>query len=575
MEIRKSSIGIGLAIVALSVVYSTAMFRGLENHSSYFGNAYQALYPGSFPDDPFMHPGRPTMLSLYYNLVRWVGPLWLDDRFTFFLFFGMTVLSLIALDKTARLLGAQGQSERSAILSLVLLEHKFFIPQVILVDNYGFNATAFGGAAVVWLLYGLLAGWRPLWLLVMTCFALWISMKNAWLPALIALVFIWRGLPSARSRIIVLSLAAAAGGLAVLAYYGWLRPPDGTHPALFDFILRRIDDYEANPFLYPLWVNLLFAVLCGIGFFLKGLPSLVERKIRVIAAIGLGTWLLGGLYLTYSPDFLKIPYLVPFDVRRALRWPMYVVFVGAAVATLKWFKRAKRRREVIFSWAALMAIYLFHQEPRFKLMLVVGGVTAFFWWRYAKQGLEQMEPSIRMKMAACTLVIGTFSLYGIGTVSNRLPALRFLARYGIMGDNPTAKWIGVNEYVRDHVPPSATVLAFSLEDSFRKEVPLRFDDSLRVRAGRTMPMGHPAAFYFDYPKLQWRENQSRLIQGLEEKWHRRDAAGVSEILGTLGSPDYLVVPTTQAKWIQSGSSLGYSIEGSIRQFTVFRKGDNR
>lgn len=559
-----------LLILALSLAYTAAMFRGLEGHTGYSGCAWQVLFPQSFPGDAFMPSDRPVMLSLYYLLVKAVGPLWLDDRFTFFVFAGMTLLSLVALDKTARLLGVTGRLERAAILGLVLLEHRFSMIHVLLVDNYGFSGTALGAAVALWLLYGALAGWGPGRQLLLMALCLAVSMKNTWVPVIIALVLLWKdrlGAAAKRWTLLGMTLAVTGG----LVYYtARLRPADGSDVALFDYILKTIDDAEANPFLYPLWGNLAFAGFCLLAFFLRDLPAELLRRIRIAAVIGLLTWFLGGVYLTYAPDFMKIPHLVPFDARRALRWPAYILFVACGVFLLKRVQRAASSRAAWLAWLALMGLYLAHEQMRWKLVVVVTGVAAALGLLRRTFSMAALSPAGRLQLAALPLLIGTLSLYTVGAIHQRGKALAHLVRTGILGDNLTAKWVGVDEYIRERTDPSATILAMSLEDTHRNPGPLQFDASLRTRTGRTMPMAHKAAFYLNYPKLQWWEERHRLMNELAAAWAQENLPEVMRGLKEFGSPDYLVIPASKSGWAERANGLGYRVETRIREFTIFR-----
>lgn len=560
-----------LLILLLGVAYTLAMFRGLENHPGYFGSAYQVIYPGSFPNDPFMAPDRPVRLSLYYGLVRWAGPVWLDDRFTLVLFFVMTLLSLLCLDKTACLLGANRPAERAALLALVLLEHQFFITHVLLVDNYGFNGTALGGACALWLLYASLAGWNPLAVLALVGLCLAVSMKNTWLPVLISLFLLWKEQLGPRSKRFWLFGACGIASAAVAYYYVVMRPARGTDAVLFDYILRFLDDVEANPFWYPLWCNLFFMGFCLLTFLVRDLPPTLLSKVRSMAVMGLLAWFLGGVYLTCAPDLLKLPQGVPFDLRRALRWPSYIVFIAVAVHLLKRLQRASSAQAWILCWVGLMALYLLHVEFRANLAGMIFVLTAVLVWAYVRWDLGRLEPAQRLRIVAISLVAGTLALYGVGAVHRRSSALMHLARYGILGDNPCAKWVGVNEYIRRSTPPSATVLAMSLEDSQRKPSSLRFDGSLRTRAGRSMPMGHRASFYFDYAKLLWWEKRNRIVQELAHQWESEDAEGSLRSLSDLGPPDYLVVPTTKSTWVRQARGFPYRSEAMIGEFSILHR----
>ena len=559
----------GLLIIALSLAYTAAMFRGLEGHSGYSGCAWQAIYPGSFPGDAFMPADRPVMLSLYYGIVKAVGPLWLDDRFTFFLFAGMAAVALIAVDKTVRVMGAAGRLERAALMAFVLLEHRLLVYHPLLIDNYGFSGTWLGGIVGLWLILGALAGWGPVRQIPLMALAFAVSMKNTWVPLILSSVLFWRDRLGVTAKRWAGAGALAAVAAALAIYYLHVRPLAGNDVELFDYILRRIDQSEANPFLNPLWSNLFFAGFCGLAFLLRDLPAAVLSRIRVVAGIGLLIWIGSGLYLTYAPDLLKIPYLVPFDPRRALRWPSYVLFLALGVFLMKRIQQAASNRTAWTAWLALMALYLAHEQIRWKLAAVVVVSAAAVLLRRRTLSAVALGPAGRLRLAALPLLIGTLALYTVGALHERGKALDHLVRTGIMGDNCTAKWVGVNEYIRERTDPAATVLAMSLEDTDRHPAPLGFDATLRTRTGRTMPMSHMACFYLDYPKLQWWEERFRLMNELAAAWDREDPGAVARGLQEFGPPDYLVIPTVKSGWAER-AGLGYAVETRIGEFTLFR-----
>ncbi|MBI2495392.1 MAG: hypothetical protein HYW10_02330 [Candidatus Omnitrophica bacterium] len=522
-----------LFMILCSLLYTVTRFTGLEYLSLYSGGAFQVLHPESFPVDRYMPPFRATLLSLYYVVVRLVGDLWLDDRFTIVVYGGLVLMAVVVLDKTARLFGADRPAARVAMLSLMLTIGNGF-KRTQFVSALEFNPTTMAGPVAYWLFYLVLAGKRPALIFAVMALLASISIKNAWLPILIGLAILFKERLTPRGKwrvgLSVLGLIAAALGV----YYAVVRLQNPNQVALFDFILEEMEREEANPFWDAWWSNLAFLVVCAGAWWVR-LPSVVlEQRVKMTAVVGATVWLLGGVYLSYTPDMLKIPYVVPFDVERALVWPQY-----------------------------------FHLKRASTVVVLLG----LMWlWRYVSERRRAIDPSWRLRIVAGALCATTLSTLVSWTV-HRMPALQFLAEHGIMGDNPGAKWVGINEYIRERTPPNSLVLAFSMGDyPWRRPQRLTLETSLRTRTGRSMPFGSPVVFVFDYLSIGWSVHERgphhyRLI----DAWERHDVTGVTASLNAIGAPDYLVVPTTKAQWLQDRSSFPYRIETVIREFTILRK----
>lgn len=571
---------VGAWIAVMSVLYPLAMFRGLEPYSGYWGNTYQAVHPGSFPNDAFMSPGRPTMQSLVYGLMRIGGDWWLDDRVTFFLFMGLTAVALIGIDKTARLLGARKPAERVAMLSLMLLGHQILNNHAFAIDCLDFNPTIIAAPAIIWLLYAGLAGAGPRRTLPLMLLTALISVKSAAMPVLITLALMGKERLGARGRRVTVAAALGVAAAALILYAVFLRPADGSQAWVFDHLVRE-DPSEVNPFRNPIAANALFLALCAAGVRLQGPVPAVWARVRVVAVLGMAVWLAGGLYASWAPDALKIPHLAAFQATRMLWWAQYVLYLALGVALLHRLQRARSWTGVAAAWALLMALYLLHNTFHAKLAAVAIGVSvamATIGVRKSGTGTDFPAlggwksvpvPDFRVRAVAAAMAVGVLTLYGVGTLHRRTEALRCLARHGIMGDNAAAKWVGVNEYITRSTSPSATILALSAN---RGEAPaLAHDGSLRVRTGRSMVFGHVAGLYFDAAKMRWYDEQGARITALLAAWERQAPEEVSRSLAACGRPDYVVAPTARSEWLRGHPEFPYAVETVIGEFTVLRR----
>ncbi len=574
---------IWLLIVIASLFYSASGFSGLEYHGAYFGNVMRALLAESFIGDIFKPPVNPYMASIYYWFPRMVGELWLDDRFTIVVYLGLVVAALVALDKTARLLGAERLEERVIILSLLLLNHQFKDNLAHLVSTAEFNATTFAGPVALWLLYAILAGKKATITIPIMVVLFLISIKNAWMPAAIGLAILFKEGLGLRGKVIMASSGMLLGALALVTYYVILRPPDETHVVLFDDFLRG-DNSEANPFMEVTWIgNILFLALCVGGFLVKLPSKAVLTRVRVVAAAGVLTWLVGGLYLSYAADVIKIYYLIPLNFNRALWWPQYVLFVAIGVAALKWAQNARSWHGLMAACAILLALYL--TPFNYRRAGLVGILLFVAWLIYTKTGSSGaggsepigirrwrigIFPDKPLEIVAVALCATTLYYLATGT-HQRLPHFYYMLQHGVVGDNPGAKWVGINEYFRNKTSPSATVLALSMRDYPWRAEGLKIDHSFRTRSGRSIPTESVAIWYSNLQSMRWDKRRAQHYDDLVERWERQDVSGVSASLSGLGSPDYLVVPTEKAGWLSDTSEFNYKVETSIREFTIMRK----
>ena len=156
----------------------------------------------------------------------------------------------------------------------------------------------------------------------------------------------------------------------------------------------------------------------------------------------------------------------------------------------------------------------------------------------------------------------------------RVDDLAFLVRHGVMGDSPSAKWVGVDCYLREHTSSDATVLAISTSIYQWRPRGVYYDASLRTRTGRTMPLGPAWSVLFQLPRLQQLDRDAEQMQRLLAAWQRRDVASVRDQLAyfqSVGYPlNYLVVENGEAAWL-NGTMDEYRIESVIGAFTILRK----
>ncbi len=573
------------ALLGFAVLYTLAFFCALEQHSGYMGNAFKAIHLESFSGDQYVTGRQPTLMSFFYVAAHLVGEAWLDDRLHFVCYFGLAFLAIFSVDRIIALLGVQGRLQRLAIIALLAIPHQFKDNLAMLVPAHNHSATTFISPLAILLALWLFRGYRARAALALSLFMGLLSVKNGWYPALVTLLFAVRDRWHVRWRFIAVGVAVSLGGIFLVFFL--LHRGDPVPALVFDHAVAWIENSEANPYLERGIGNYLYLLLL-IGAMMVPYPSPeLRERAQAFFAVALVMFLGGGVYYTFAPDAIKIPFLQALAVNRSTWWPQVLSYTVVACAAMTWLMQGARRGR-LWGAAILIALYLipFFEYSTVRLSPVFLKRAAL--WLFAcgvSAGIVMLIRRIRRPFGrtwAATLasprttvlllsfIVATV-LYHARVVYKRAPDLRFLFAHGIMGDSPGAKWVGVNEYIRYHTPPTATVLALAERIYPFSRKGLYIDPSLKIRTGRTMPAGNSIAFYFDYPKQLWFLDQTSQQEGLIASWEAHNWAGVSSCLTALGSPDYLVVPTVKAGWLRGAPGFPYTVETSIRDFTIMRR----
>ena len=573
------------AILLFALLYTLAKFPGLESHSGYFGMAYAVIHPDSFAGD-ITERFHPAMISLYTLLVKISGDLWLDDRFNIIVYFILTVICFLGIDKIAQLLGVRNPLGRLAVLSVLLVRHMFVDNVAHIIDAVCYRPSTYACPFGIWLGYFLLKGQSKRAVILLSCFLVAVSFKNGWFPFLVAGIFILREYFSMRWSTIS-KLAAVTMFIIFSGYYIWASSQNKIleNALLFDHTMINTEDSEANPFMDGLgpffYIPFIFVI-----YFVKFSDTKLNLRIRLICAISLIIYILGGVYYTYTPNPFKIPFFVAMAVSRSTWWTQLLGFTVLSSYLIRSMEGASPRRKLMLMFPFLI-LYLFpffedvslrhffEQHTLYctpglikkSMALILSSVSCYVIYHLhtaRKFPLLRVDSQQLLKyLLLIPFILTTFSIYAFKTFK-RLPYLNYLCQYGVMGDAPGAKWVGVNEFFRKETDKKATVLAFSLvEKNFR------IDTSLRIRTGKTMPLANNLiTFYFDYKKRLMQDERKKIGTALTESWNKCDIPGIGQALSLLENPDYLVVPSAR---LCDVSPLSYKPVKGINSFTIFKK----
>jgi hypothetical protein len=220
---------------------------------------------------------------------------------------------------------------------------------------------------------------------------------------------------------------------------------------------------------------------------------------------------------------------------------------------------------------ALEASFATSRLIRFGLLwlLVLGGAHLWSAWRSRRSGWRRTltAPETLVPVSAIAVLLVALQIHG-KTIAARVPALRFLMQHGVIGDNPTAQWVGVDEWVRTHTPPDAVLLPIATYD-YPYRQGLRYNSFLRTRTGRSMVCEPQWDAWFNYEVIQSVVQDRQHMDRLIEAWKEEDLGGVQAELRYFPPVDYIIVDSSAAGWIKDRLP-GFRPEAVVGRFTVLR-----
>ncbi len=566
-----------------TILYALAFFPGIDNVPGYFGMMYGIIHPDSFPGD-ITGNYNPAMVSLHSILIKLGGDIWLDDRFNLLMWSLVVGFALWGLDKITRLLGVTSNLGRLAIFAVVMAYHHIIDNSPRLIDLSTLRPTTYAGPFVIWITYFLLKGKSLKPLLILSVLAIGVSVKTSWFIVLVVGIYMAREYLRWNWTQVITSLIGLLTSAFVLNYI-WVMTHHGLeyNTALYKWVYP-FEGSEANPFLNGIGPIIYVALLAAATF--VQLPNKEHTaRFKTLMLISIVVYVLGGIYYTFAPDVMKVPFFLALAVGRSTWLPQVLVFIVLSSAAVIYCQKPKvpaGKKNL-----AALALIAFYQFPFFSYM----GFAHFFdapQWGVDKNAMERLVVTgilmvvlfgiygvLRLWMRNNTqlrfvhiyhvlflVLIFSMSISVFSRLHKNKDNLIHLFNHGIMGGTPGAKWAGVNEYVREQTPKDATVVAMSGQ-------PLQLDSALKIRTGRTMPLGvHPGVIYFDLKGNIANEAFVKEISPLPRYWEQCDKDRIRPILRLMKEPDYLVVPSSQTC---PPDAFDYRFVKKINAFSIWKK----
>jgi len=556
---RSSQVLFFWTLVGLALLMTLKYFPGLEATSAYAGNVFQAIYPNAFPGDPYIGAERSISQKVYQISLFYLGPMimgeiWLDDRFVFIVYLLLVVITLVGIDRIVRLAGIKDILPRLVIQLILMRDHHYLTQTMTFANQPDLNHAAFAIPATVWLIYVTLAQ-RSLWLILGLCvLTAAFSVKMA--PYVIAFSLIIAAINGGhRDCIIIVAIFALALAAFVYAVVYLFPVPEGDRLVLWDLIYHEVENYDSNPF-YPrpdvitmVKKNVVFAVtLIAAG--LAPLPkTAVSRGLRTFVWLGVAVWLAGGLYYSFAPDALKVVHLFPFSLTRNLRWPQTMAYLLITISVFYWLKEHRSWRDLAGATTIFLALLVVgpgnHElwAGLFVVCVVVVMGAHAFHRQIVGNPAEFSNPypwiSNRYPLLLAQALMLTIGISFASTIWKKLPEWRTWAVYGIHGNSPVAKWIGVPEYLRKNTPPDSVVLPLEEEDP---GTGLKSRRHLASRSGRTIPIIMEYSSIFDLQLWKTEKQQVSLMGRFQEATKTKDwKKAAEELKGLILEPDYIIL----------------------------------
>jgi hypothetical protein len=577
-----------LAVVFLFAVFlSLKYFPGLENETDYAGNVFQTIHPDAFTGEPWNNPEkpflmRPTQLSLFYGLVKLTGEIWLDDRFVAVVYMGLVFLSLLGIDRIARLLGITDPFERFVILSLFLKDHQIIRNNVLVAHHPDANHFAFAIPIIIWLIYAALARKGLFVVLSLSLLAALMSFRNGIIPSAIALVLVaLHG--GTRERVMVGGLFAAGLVVAYAGLFHIYAMPDAVRLEIWPKIVK-LEQWAANPFASHEFSdivtrNVIWLGICAGAYFAPGHKSQAFKDIKLILVLGLAIWLVSGLYVEFAPDALKMPMLLSLSPLRSLAVQQNLAYVAISAGFFLWLREERTVGRVgivafglfilvligpgdVAKWSGLMAVavgvvFVLGMAARWQSTAGVGVMDAVVSWIVGRPALLFAQ------------VLGlTFAVALSVAAWQKAPAWKTLLQDGVYGFATSAKWIGVDRYIRENTPPTASVLPLFYSPL---KGTLMGDGALRTRTGRAVPV---LEYYRDILNPKWSRfeaEQRNALVDVGDAFLSGDLAAAAKAVERLVPvPDYIVLPSDRLGLLND-PAFPYAEETRIGAFTVLSR----
>lgn len=582
-------------ILAAAALLSFKYFPGLESTHYYAGFLMKAIHPELLSKDPIVGADisalrSPYKLTIYYQIAKLFGELWLDDRFVAVIYFLSVAVTFLAADRIAVALGACGLWERAIVLMFFLKDHRILGNSVNFAHHPDFHHSALAIPVGLWLMASVIRQNGLPVILALSALLTAISLQVA--PYAIAMALIATAVTgSSKERATALGILAVGGVAAVYVFFYHINVQENERLALWNLLVYRWYTDMAIPF-DPRFNGaattfLGLGVLAGtfaIVFFRHAEKTVALTATRTIIIVAASALIIVGLFNQFAPDPLKYPQLLIFPISRQLQYPQILASIAAIVILLRRLDDKPGPAQALMTggimsilviagpgnvdlWAGLLGAALIMTAGSYALWLTRTGTAGGLLLNLA----GNYRPIFGAALAAAMLV-------NFGQAAwKQFPDWRFLLKTGIHGASGNAVWVGVDKWVRANTPKDAVILPIRYHPNVapdpKKKAVLLVSRNLASRGGRAVPFTMMLAHGLDLDYFNFALRQREVADAVASAWMEGDVPKLAPLIDELQPrPDYVIAPTPEVRRVL-GPDFPFTRHAEVRDFTVLKRID--
>ena len=580
--------------VGLCLYCAFYYYPSYDQGVSYAGLTYHSVHPGSFPGDLAIVVGGPFWKTIYFHITSLLGDITLDERVLLLVYAIVSLTILHGIDRITSLLSNNEIVIRVIVLLTSLVTCHFLDYEPNPLQPLFLRASWAAAPIAIWLVYFALARKSYLIQILFSIFLMLMSIKIAWAPILgVIIVYAVRGEMIRKIVIIIMLLVVFLS--TILVYNQFIKTDDISNTALWEAIGAR-ENTESNPFdsingpiiaKYGGILNVSTFWILWLIAFLVPVPNQQSRKmLRGFLLLPVVLWLFGGIYISYAPNFLKVPELIAFAPVRSLWLPQLIMIQVVTIVGISWASRLQGWLRwvctlvIIIGLLFLEAIYSLKWQLRViestGIVLFISFVLWFvsnplrkgsapLTYEYKKDIVEWFNSKYKRIIVSLVAVPIFFTTFSTST-SERLPAMKTVIKEGTYPLAFHYHWKNVAKYLEENIAPESVIMAL-------RESPngsLKPGIYLKNILGMAMPFMDCTSDYFDLKHHQAANKSGVKIAHVINLLGNADYFQAAKVMKTISpKPNYLIIPHNGHESLKE-EHRGYEVIAEVDGYLIVR-----